>query len=115
MKGIDPSFKPNAAIASQIDSRHNPTENETQHNLGQPVNVNNIDAESGHHKSKFVTDCKVEHSNSLNCIEENYENKGLCESFFEAYKKCKRDEHQRKLERNAKMSGGGDNDGCIIC
>jgi hypothetical protein len=116
MKGIDPSFKANPAIASQIESKHNTFANDpSAHNLGQPINENNIDAKTGNHKSKFTTDCKVQHSNSLNCIEENYENKGVCEPFFEAYKKCRREEHQRKLEMNAKMSGGGESDGCIIC
>lgn len=116
MKGVDPSFKPNPAIATQIDSKHNAFANDpSAHNLGQPTNVNNIDANTGIHKSKFVTDCKVQHANSLNCIEENYENRSICEPFFEAYKKCRREEHQRKLDMNARLSGGGDSsNGCVI-
>lgn len=118
MKGINSSFKHDPSVASQIDSKHNSFANDASaHNSGQPVNENNIDVKTGNQKSKFTTDCKVFHSNSLNCIEENYENKSVCEPFFEAYKKCRREEHGRKLKMNAKMSGGGggDGDGCIIC
>lgn len=116
MKGIDPSFKPDAAVASQIDAKHNSFgDDSSAHNLGQPINENNIDAKTGHHKSKFTTHCQVQHSNSLKCIEENYDNRNVCEPFFDTYKKCRREEHQMKLERNARMSGGGQGDGCIIC
>ena len=116
MKGIDPSFKADPTIASQIDSKHDEFANDSSaHNSGQPIHKNNIDSTTGHHKSKFITDCQTQHKNSLNCIEEHYENKSVCEPFFEAYKKCRREEHQRKLEMNAKLSGGGQGgETCVI-
>jgi hypothetical protein len=58
--------------------------------------------------SKLMTDCRVQQRASLKCIEENYQNKNqACAEYFEAYKKCRRVEHQRKLDENAKRSGGG--------
>lgn len=113
---IDPSFKPDAKIASQIDSKHNAFgDDASNHNLGQPINKNNIDGKTGNHKSKFTTNCQTEHANSLKCIEENYEDRSICQPFFEAYKTCRREEHQRKLEMNAKMSGKVEGEGCVIC
>jgi hypothetical protein len=85
------------------------------HNFGQPNRpphkkaVDVIEKEnekSG--ASKLKTDCRVQQRASLKCIEENYANKDkACAEYFEAYKQCRRDEHQKKLEANAKSSGGG--------
>lgn len=92
--------------------KHN--EEERPHNFGQPIRpphkqVNEADKKtekSG--ASKLKTDCRVQQRASLRCIEENYENKDqACAKYFEAYKKCRREEHQRKLDENAKLSGGG--------
>ena len=92
--------------------KHN--EEERPHNFGQPIRpphkqVNEADKKtekSG--ASKLKTDCRVQQRASLRCIEENYENKDqACAEYFEAYKKCRREEHQRKLDENAKLSGGG--------
>jgi hypothetical protein len=81
-----------------------------KHNFGQPIRpphqsstsaIN--DCKSG--ASKQYTDCRVEQRASLACIEENYQNKNqACGEYFEAYKKCRREEHERKLEANARSS-----------
>ena len=107
----DKSFKADANIAAQIDAKNNPIENENQHNGGQPLRQN-LD-ETGHQRSKFITACANEHRNSLQCIEENYERKEVCQPFFDAYKECRRLEHQRKMEENARLSGGN-GESCVI-
>jgi hypothetical protein len=81
-----------------------------KHNYGQPIRpphhsstsaIN--DSKSG--ASKQYTDCRVQQRESLTCIEENYQNKDqACVKYFEAYKKCRREEHERKLEANARSS-----------
>jgi hypothetical protein len=53
--------------------------------------------------SKQVTDCRIEQRASLACIEQNYANKDMaCQKYFEEYKKCRKAEHERKLDANAK-------------
>jgi hypothetical protein len=71
-------------------------EDARSHNFGQPIRPSNAkDA------SKLKTDCRSQQRASLQCIEENYENKDIaCAHLFEDYKKCRREEHERKLERN---------------
>jgi len=88
---------------------------ERPHNFGQPIRpphkktadeIEKKNEKSG--ASKLKTDCRVQQRASLKCIEENYENKDqACAKYFEAYKQCRRDEHQKKLDANAKNSGGG--------
>ena len=89
---------------------------ESPHNFGQPIRpphkkkatdqTEKKNEKSG--ASKLVTDCRIQQRASLKCIEENYQNKDTaCAEYFEAYKQCRRDEHQKKLEANAKNSGGG--------
>jgi hypothetical protein len=57
--------------------------------------------------SKFATDCKKEHAASLNCIQDNYDNKDVaCQPFFEAYKACRAGERERRLEANKKSFFG---------
>ncbi len=88
---------------------------ERPHNFGQPIRPPHKKAANETEKknektgaSKLKTDCRVQQRASLKCIEENYENKDqACAEFFEAYKQCRRDEHQKKLDANAKSSGGG--------
>ena len=86
--------------AATIESRSNPSPDDAaSHNFGQPWG----DKTGG--ASKLVTDCRVQQRASLACIEENYQNKDqACARFFDAYKKCRREEHERKLEANAKGS-----------
>ena len=104
--------KQQSAQTTSVLSHNN---EEKQHNFGQPIRpphkkVAN-EAAKKHEKSgasKLKTDCRVQQRASLKCIEENYENKDqACAEYFEAYKQCRRDEHQRKLDANAKMTGGG--------
>ncbi len=76
----DKSFKADSKIAAQVESKTNPFEEGTQHNEGQPIRRNND--EFGNQRSKFLTDCKKEHGNSLQCIEENYDRRELCQPFF---------------------------------
>ena len=86
------------ATMMTIESRSNPPPDDAaSHNFGQPRG----DKTGG--ASKLVTDCRIQQRASLACIEENYHNKDVaCSTFFDAYKKCRREEHERKLEANAK-------------
>jgi hypothetical protein len=52
--------------------------------------------------SKLITDCKQQQSESLNCIQENYDQKNVCQPFFDRYKACRKEEHDRILEENSK-------------
>ena len=56
----------------------------------------------GMEASKFHTSCSREHAASLKCISDNYEQKGVCQQFFNAYKKCKKEEHTKLLEERSK-------------
>ena len=105
-------------VAAMVESRASPSEEDArEHNFGQPVRPPHVGESQEENsdqgpdkrgaKSKLITDCRVQHRASLKCIEENYENKQqACADFFEAYKQCRRDEHERKLQNNAKNSGG---------
>ena len=106
----DKSFKPDAKLGAQIEAQSNPIPVD-QHNAGQPIRQN-LD-EAGNQRSKFLTACSQEHRNSLKCIEDNYTRRDLCQPFFEAYKKCRKEEHQKKLDDNAKLSGGN-GESCVI-
>ena len=55
--------------------------------------------------SKYQTDCQTEQRASLECSVENYENRDtICKDFFEDYKRCRKLEHERRLEANAGKS-----------
>ena len=112
--GVSSSSPENdAATAAKIRQLQNPADSDDQHNFGQPL-VPQIDA-SGKQRSKFLTDCKKEHKASLDCIMDNYEDRGVCQPFFDFYKECRKEEQKRRLERNARMSGGGEDGGaCTI-
>ena len=112
--GVSSSSPENdAAVAAKIRRLQNPADSDDQHNFGQPL-VPQIDA-SGKQRSKFLTDCKKEHKASLDCIMDNYEDRGVCQPFFDSYKECRKEEQKRRLERNARMSGGGEDGGaCTI-
>ena len=107
---------------TMIDKSHNPHDDDAaNHNYGQPLRpphysspssqsstssmqLNNDHDKSGR-ASKLLTDCRAEQRASLACIEENYHNKNeACASYFENYKRCRKKEHERKLEANAKAS-----------
>jgi len=70
------------------------------HNGGQPLQAN-LDPH-GKQRSKFLTNCKEQHAASLQCIQDNYDNRSACEPFFAAYKKCRKEERERHLKENAK-------------
>jgi hypothetical protein len=76
-----------------------------QHNEGQPIRPD-LDI-YGKQRTKFATDCSTQHAASLRCIEDNYTNKDVCQSFFDNYKQCRREERQRRLDENAKKSKSG--------
>mmetsp|Transcript_9519 Transcript_9519/g.20558 ORF Transcript_9519/g.20558 Transcript_9519/m.20558 type:complete len:143 (-) Transcript_9519:4693-5121(-) len=98
-------------IGTALERQSNPSsEDFRSHNFGQPMSApHSLPADESDetlNKSKFITDCRVRHRASLQCIEENYENRQqACASFFDAYKQCRKEEHERKLEANAKRSG----------
>mmetsp|Transcript_12194 Transcript_12194/g.29788 ORF Transcript_12194/g.29788 Transcript_12194/m.29788 type:complete len:130 (+) Transcript_12194:141-530(+) len=82
--------KNNNNIVAMVESRSNPHEADAaSHNFGQPEKVDGA--------SKLVTDCRIQQRESLACIEENYHNKNeACAAQFEAYKRCRREEHERR-------------------
>jgi len=94
-----------AAIRAKIERDTNPAPD--QHNEGQPLRRQEDDR--GEQRSKFFTDCKTQHAASLRCIEDNYENREVCQKFFDDYKACRRQERERRLEKNYIMSGGEPN------
>lgn len=98
---------------AMIESRSNPPpEDASAHNFGQPIlpphHSSSADASTSIEKrgaSQLVTDCRVQQRASLSCIEENYDNKNVaCAEYFVAYKNCRKEEHARKLEANARAS-----------
>ena len=110
MKGNDDKeFKRDPAVAAKIDRDSNPEPD--QHNEGQPLRRQ--EDGRGQQRSQFYTGCQSQHRESLQCIEDNYENKQVCEPYFDAYRRCRQEEHKKRLEENARMSGGG-NGGCVI-
>jgi len=78
------------------------------HNYGQPKRAPHAGANhQGKTTAKFLTNCSEEHMNSLQCIERNYQNRSACEPFFQAYKACRKEENQKRLEENEKKSQNG--------
>ena len=73
-----------------------------KHNYGQPKRAPH--AAQDHTAAKFLTSCSEEHSNSLKCIERNYQNRSACEPFFQAYKTCRKEENRKRLEENEKKA-----------
>lgn len=75
------------------------------HNQGQPKQAPY--SREASKAARFLTNCEAEHKDSLQCIERNYDNRGACEPFFEAYKTCRKAEHDAIRKKNAEKSGGG--------
>ena len=77
-----------------------------KHNYGQPkvAPFANAEQQNKPAPNKFMTSCAQEHSNSLQCIERNYQNRSACEPFFQAYKACRKLENDKRLEENAKKN-----------
>lgn len=80
-----------------------------KHNYGQPKRPPHAGFDRpGQTTAKFLTNCAKEHGESLQCIERNYQDRTPCEPFFQAYKDCRKEENDRRLEANAaKVQGGG--------
>ena len=98
-----------ASPASTIkDKNDNQTASSTLSNTNTTIIPDNritTDDKRNKSASKLSTDCRKEQRASLACIEENYTNKNeACAVHFEAYKACRRKEHERKLEANARAS-----------
>ncbi|KAL3781549.1 hypothetical protein HJC23_000034 [Cyclotella cryptica] len=69
----------NVDIAAMIKSLANPPQEDSRSNdFGQPIHPQS-DAGAA---SKFITDCRVQQRASLQCIEENYENKDAAQPTF---------------------------------
>jgi hypothetical protein len=74
------------------------------HNYGKPQKAPIDTQTASKDVAKFLTDCKKQHQESLKCIERNYSNRAACEPFFAAYKACRREENERRLDANAGKS-----------
>ena len=55
--------------------------------------------------ARFLTNCAQEHAASLTCIEQNYQNRAVCQPFFDNYRQCRKEEEDRRKDANAKASG----------
>lgn len=99
-------------IKDKINSDLNPggeTESsELSHNRGRPKAAPHSKDGRVASTATFLTDCAKEHAESLQCIERNYQNRSLCDPFFQAYKNCRRKENEA---RRAKAGGGGTGSG----
>lgn len=91
---------PSTAVQQKSHASPEPVPEEGAHNAGQPLQAN-LDPH-GKQRSKFFTNCKKEHAASLQCIHDHYDNRALCEPYFQAYKKCRQKEREQHLEQNAK-------------
>jgi len=81
---------------------------ELTHNYGQPKRAPYAPQEhQGHTTAKFLTNCSKEHMDSLQCIERHYQNRSACEPFFQAYKACRKEENQQRLDENEKKAQNG--------
>jgi len=73
-----------------------------EHNYGQPKKAPHAGFDHpGGTTAKFLTNCAKEHADSLQCIERNYQNRSACNPFFQAYKACRKEENDKRLEANA--------------
>lgn len=75
-----------------------------KHNHGQPKRAPHA-SPGGATTAKFLTSCANEHSESLQCIERNYQNRAACDPFFMAYKECRKEENEARKNANAARSG----------
>lgn len=87
-----------SATDQKVESEVHPEP--SAHHFGQPLKPD-LD-KYGKQRSKFQTECAEEHAASLQCILDNYDNRSACQTFFDAYKKCRSEENQRVRENNAK-------------
>merc|ERR1711957_627622 len=72
--------------ASSLQSSSITPDETHTHNTGQPLHRQ--EDSYGYQRSKLSGECDVQQRASLACIDKNYENKGVCQPFFESYKAC---------------------------
>lgn len=70
-----------------------------KHNKGKPKKAPYAAQEST--TARFLTNCAKEHKESLQCIEQNYTNRAVCQPFFDAYKLCRAGENEQRKAANA--------------
>jgi hypothetical protein len=75
------------------------------HNYGKPKKAPHAEKEST--TARYLTNCATEHTESLQCIERNYQNRAACEPFFKAYKACRVDENEERKAANQRASQSG--------
>lgn len=49
-------------------------------------------------QSTYVTKCKKAQEEALACVTDHPGDRGACESFFQAYRACRREEHNEILK-----------------
>ena len=97
----------NEKIARDLNpgaSGRSSNDNAAVHNYGKPQKAPISTETASKDVAKFLTDCKKQHRESLECIERNYTNRAACDPFFAAYKACRREENERRLDANAGRS-----------
>ena len=97
---IDPAT--GKAIKEKIRNDLNPGAGLT-HNKGQPKPAPYA---NGQHV-KFLTNCKKQHRDSLDCIERNYQDRAACNDFFQAYKTCRKEENEQRKAANGNSRASG--------
>jgi cytochrome c oxidase assembly protein subunit 23 len=100
-------------IKDKISRDLNPGGEETEstsgglsHNRGRPKAPPHSKDGTVASTATFLTDCAKQHSESLQCIERNYQNRSACEPFFQAYKNCRKEENEARRDK-AGGSGTG--------
>ena len=68
------------------------------------INIINHNNTNTLQASQYQTDCSYEQRNSLQCINDNYDTKDItCQPYYQAYKDCRKIEHERKLDEKQKQ------------
>ena len=108
-KGQEERKQEQQALDRAINSPHPGA----SHNYGQPKEAPYAKAGSKNgersdptaKKAQHHTDCQKQHMESLQCIEQNYDNRGVCQPFFNAYRECRREENERIRQERAARGG----------
>ena len=64
--------------------------------------VGNLDKGRDMEASKLRTGCGELAKRSYACLEKNQDNNAACQSFFEAYKECRKNEHDALIAERRK-------------
>ncbi|KAL1895925.1 Mitochondrial copper homeostasis protein [Sporothrix stenoceras] len=62
------------------------------------------------HKSEYLDPCQEAAARSIRCLHRNGGDKALCQDYFQAYRDCKKQWQEKRLEdkrRKKQESGGG--------